>query len=172
MLILPYREAYFHHNTHHWPQKEYAYKSFRHTKPLSDPLNRRPWEEATRTPVCPCLTLRCICTRKQGKHPTPQQDCQFAVRPFLFVFGLSWWRTSQNNSKNFHRIVFGQKIKKCSIATFFLVVMWPLWPQPQYPSGRVLAFLDNLTSSFFRSFFLRFSRPKPITVLCGCWTPD
>jgi len=36
---LPYREAYFHPDTHHWPQKEYAHENFRHTKPLSDPMS-------------------------------------------------------------------------------------------------------------------------------------
>ena len=121
----PYREAYFHRDTHHWLQKEYAHKNFRHTKPLSHPLTRRPWEEATFTPVCLCLTFR-YCTRNQGwvvaeNSTTPQQHCQVAererdnvaclktkkkIKMISSQSCLSWWRTSQNISKN---IIFTKK---------------------------------------------------------------
>ena len=81
---------YFHRDTHHWPQKKYAYNNFRHTKLLSEPptRKRRPWKEATLTRVCPCLTFRCVCTRNQGwvvveNPPTPQQHCRVAVWPLV-----------------------------------------------------------------------------------------
>jgi len=133
---LPYREAHFHRDTHHRPQQEYAHKNFRLTKPLSDPPKRRPWEEATHTPVCPCLTFRSVCTCNQGwvvaeNPPTPQQHCQVAS-------WLLWWRTSQNNLNNinFTGNLF-QKNYMWSILTLFLA-MTVTWPPPQYPSGGVL----------------------------------
>ena len=63
-------------------------QNFRHTKPLFDPPKRRPWEQATHTPVCPCLPFRCVCTRNQGwivteSPPMPQQHCQIAVWPLV-----------------------------------------------------------------------------------------
>jgi len=100
---LPYREAYSLRDTHHWRQKEYAHNKFRHTKPLSDPPKRRPWEEATRMPVCPCLTFRCVCTRSQGLH---QRHSNIAKSKC----GLSWWedpkmfpRTSFSPKKNWRK---------------------------------------------------------------------
>ena len=40
----PYRKACSFRGTRHWPQKEFAHKNSRHTKPVSDRPKRRPWE--------------------------------------------------------------------------------------------------------------------------------
>jgi len=50
-------------------------------------------------------------------------------------FGLSWWRTSQNNSKN---IIFSEKFQKKLKSDWFWPFFWPWpWPDPppRYPSG-------------------------------------
>jgi len=96
---LPYREAYFNCDTYHWPQKERAHKNFRYTKPLSDFLksdNRgnKTWEWRGRSThlirgMSHLGTVYRLLRRiHQRRNNTAKLQC-----------GLSWWRTSQNNSR-------------------------------------------------------------------------
>jgi len=70
-----------HKNTfiqNYFPEFQVDKVSYRHTKPLSDPTKRRPWEEATHTPVCPRPTFRCVCTVNSNRHVSPHvlsTDC-------------------------------------------------------------------------------------------------
>ena len=77
-----------------WSQK------LSYTKPLSDRPKKRPWEEATHTPVCLRLTFWCTYTRNQGPArwgPRRRQVLKDVSRP---KSGLLLWRTLQNDSKN------------------------------------------------------------------------
>jgi len=91
--FLPCWEAYFHRDTHHWPQKEYARKNFRHKKPLSDHMSQLTYclQIVGMSHLTYCLQI------VAENPPTPQQHCQVTGK---LQSGLSWWRTSQNNSKN------------------------------------------------------------------------
>ena len=55
-------------------------------------------------------------------------------------FGLSWWRTSQNNSKN---IMFSEKFQKKLKSDRFWPFFWP-WPWPDPPPGTPRGCLGQL----------------------------